>query len=41
MLNDKPDDRQKDLTFIPLAPACVVSSFPNIMSAFLYWHLKF
>ncbi|KAL6909463.1 hypothetical protein ACP4OV_001744 [Aristida adscensionis] len=24
ILNDKPDDRQKDLTFIPLAPACVV-----------------
>lgn len=26
ILNDKTDDRQKDLTFIPLAPACVVSS---------------
>ncbi|KAG8097955.1 hypothetical protein GUJ93_ZPchr0013g37898 [Zizania palustris] len=26
ILNDKPDDRQKDLTFIPIAPACVVSS---------------
>uniref|UniRef100_A0A0E0KI88 Protein POLLEN DEFECTIVE IN GUIDANCE 1 n=1 Tax=Oryza punctata TaxID=4537 RepID=A0A0E0KI88_ORYPU len=24
ILNDKTDDRQKDLTFIPLAPACVV-----------------
>ncbi|WVZ60281.1 hypothetical protein U9M48_010327 [Paspalum notatum var. saurae] len=24
ILNDKSDDRQKDLTFIPLAPACVV-----------------
>ncbi|KAJ3672836.1 hypothetical protein LUZ60_006210 [Juncus effusus] len=24
ILNDKPDERQKDLTFIPLAPACVV-----------------
>ncbi|KAL5209340.1 hypothetical protein ABZP36_004963 [Zizania latifolia] len=24
ILNDKPDDRQKDLTFIPIAPACVV-----------------
>ncbi|XP_062212215.1 protein POLLEN DEFECTIVE IN GUIDANCE 1-like [Phragmites australis] len=24
ILNDKPDDREKDLTFIPLAPACVV-----------------
>jgi hypothetical protein len=28
-LNDKPDDRQKDLTFIPLAPACVVSTHPT------------
>lgn len=26
ILNDKPDERQKDLTFIPLAPACVVRS---------------
>ncbi|OQU91101.1 hypothetical protein SORBI_3001G114200 [Sorghum bicolor] len=24
ILNDKPDDHKKDLTFIPLAPACVV-----------------
>ncbi|KAI4998309.1 hypothetical protein ZWY2020_053651 [Hordeum vulgare] len=24
ILNEQPDDRQKDLTFIPLAPACVV-----------------
>ncbi|KAG0513374.1 hypothetical protein BDA96_10G096500 [Sorghum bicolor] len=24
ILNDKPDDHQKDLTLIPLAPACVV-----------------
>jgi hypothetical protein len=25
ILNEQTDDRQKDLTFIPLAPACVVS----------------
>jgi hypothetical protein len=30
ILNDKPDDRRKDLTFIPLAPACVVSAYPNV-----------
>ena len=31
ILNEQPDDRQKDLTFIPLAPACVVSEYAMLL----------